>query len=212
MAIPGGFLKTWEPWLQGGIAASRLALGENWTAAFLHAPIWRFWLGADVAGTTSVGALMPSIDGVGRYFPLTLVAQGASGAELPPPEFEPFDGWFEGAEDLLLSALDEGADFDGITGSLARLSEPMPSRLPSSRDGVTQLKSGALVSEAGSGDFAAAIDRLRAHSAESVHGGMSYWWTAGGDEFAPRVASCRRMPPPDFFTGLLTGRFDDLAA
>ena len=74
ISAPREFLAVWEPWLQGSISASRLALGNSWQAVFLRAPIWRFWLGAGLSGNTIAGAFMPSVDGVGRYFPLTAFA------------------------------------------------------------------------------------------------------------------------------------------
>jgi type VI secretion system protein ImpM len=74
IAAPREFLTVWEPWLQGAVAASRSRLGEAWQEAFLTAPIWRFWLGADICGNSVIGAFISSLDGVGRYFPLTLNA------------------------------------------------------------------------------------------------------------------------------------------
>ena len=47
---PREFLDVWEPWMQGGISASRHELGDDWQQAFLTAPIWRFWLGAELCG------------------------------------------------------------------------------------------------------------------------------------------------------------------
>lgn len=214
LAIPAGVLKVYEPWLQSGIAASRLHLGEGWTAAYLRAPIWRFWLGPEIAGAATLGALMPSADGVGRYFPLTLIAQG-DGSPLPPPEEEPFDGWFGMAETVLLSALSQETGFDAVAADLARMSEPVASRLPPSGAGIARLRGslgGALVGEAREGGFAEALDRLRPLGGTGVHDGTSYWWTAGGEGFPARVVACRRMPHPELFAGLLTGRFDELAA
>ena len=74
IGTPRELLSVWEPWMQGGLSASRHSLGDHWKQAFLTAPIWRFWLGADLCGTTVLGAFMSSLDGVGRYFPLTLFA------------------------------------------------------------------------------------------------------------------------------------------
>src|SRR5688500_5935545 len=107
LSAPREFLAVWEPWLQGGVSASRLKLGSGWQAACLRSPIWRFWLGADVCGRTVTGAFMPSVDGVGRYFPLTILACADAGAAIPPPELEPQAAWFGKVERLLLSALDE---------------------------------------------------------------------------------------------------------
>ncbi len=46
IAVPRAVLNAWEPWIQEGLSASRLALGDTWIEAYLRAPIWRFWLGA----------------------------------------------------------------------------------------------------------------------------------------------------------------------
>ena len=91
---PRAFLDVWEPWMQGGISASRDTLGSGWQEAFLTAPIWRFWLGAEICGATVAGAFMPSLDGVGRYYPLTLFAYADPGIAIPPPDLDAQDEWF----------------------------------------------------------------------------------------------------------------------
>ncbi len=48
----------------------------------MSAPIWRFTLAPGLAGRYPVfGVLMPSVDRVGRQFPLTLVARGEGTTE-----------------------------------------------------------------------------------------------------------------------------------
>jgi len=111
VGAPREFLNAWEPWLQSAISSSRHELGKNWQAAFLAAPIWRFWLGADICGRSVIGAFMSSLDGVGRYFPLTLFACADDDAAIPPPEVNSQDDWFEAAEGLLLSTLEHDANF-----------------------------------------------------------------------------------------------------
>ena len=63
----------------------------SWQQAYLTAPIWRFWLGADICGVTVIGALMSSLDGVGRYYPLTVFAVADEEAPIPPPEIDSQD-------------------------------------------------------------------------------------------------------------------------
>jgi type VI secretion system protein ImpM len=73
--LPHAFIDPWDRWLQQGIAASRVELGDEWVAAWLEAPIWSFALGPGVCGPDAVlGLWMPSVDRVGRHFPLTLAA------------------------------------------------------------------------------------------------------------------------------------------
>ena len=69
--------------MQSGISASRERLKDQWQQAYLTAPIWRFWLGADICGVTVVGALMSSLDGIGRYYPLTVFAVADAGGADP---------------------------------------------------------------------------------------------------------------------------------
>src|ERR1700758_755461 len=112
IGAPRDFLHAWEPWLQGGVSAARHGLGERWQPAFLTAPIWRFWLGSQVCGRSVIGAFMPSLDGVGRYFPLTLFACADDNAAIPPPELDDQEAWFDGAEQFLMSTLDANRGFD----------------------------------------------------------------------------------------------------
>jgi type VI secretion system protein ImpM len=71
--LPRSFTDPWDAWLQNGIAASRTSLGEDWLAAWMEAPVWRFALPAGLCGSDAVlGLWMPSVDRAGRHFPLTL--------------------------------------------------------------------------------------------------------------------------------------------
>ncbi len=128
--VPRELLAVFEPWLQASLAASRFALGTRWQAAFLRAPIWRFWLGRDLCGGAVIGALMPSVDGVGRYFPLTLVARAEAGEDLAPPDIDPHETWLDAAEQILLAALSPDADLEQLIGALDRLGPPRASRRP----------------------------------------------------------------------------------
>lgn len=85
LSVSRDFLSVWEPWMQGCISASRDSLGDSWLQAYLTAPIWRFWLGADICGATVVGAFMSSLDGMGRYYPLTLFACATRATQLRRP-------------------------------------------------------------------------------------------------------------------------------
>ena len=93
---PRAFLNAWEPWMQASMSASRQSLGDAWQQAFLTAPIWRFWLGAEICGAPVVGAIMSSLDGVGRYHPLTIFAVADPAAPIRPPDLDAQEDWFAG--------------------------------------------------------------------------------------------------------------------
>ncbi|MCR6478576.1 type VI secretion system-associated protein TagF [Variovorax sp. ZS18.2.2] len=73
--LPESFRSVWDQWLQRGMGRLR-DRHADWTAHYLEAPIWCFALGPQVAGERGwIGVLMPSVDGVGRYFPFTLAVE-----------------------------------------------------------------------------------------------------------------------------------------
>jgi type VI secretion system protein ImpM len=206
IGTPRELLDLWEPWMQGGISASRHSLGDNWKQAFLTAPIWRFWLGADLCGTTVLGAFMPSLDGVGRYFPLTLFACPDEGCAIPPPEFDPQDAWFAAAEEFLLATLEQDTTFETVTTGLERLVRPSDDNPVPRRDDTIALQGGmaAQVRERALPEVLASL-RLADHA--DVYAGATVWWTVGGNDYPPLALSARRMPAPFQFAAMLTGRF-----
>ena len=206
------FLLIWEAWLQGGLSASMLKLGPGWRDAFLRAPIWRFWLGAEICGEPVLGAYMPSLDGVGRYFPLSVFVRGTDGVRFPPPEFEPQTQWFTAAENLLLSALEDGVSLETVTAGLDVMADPSD-RLPpfAKREGLP-LTDGSVVIQAGDTPFADIFTSARMAAHGTAYSGSTFWWTAGGDGFPAMALAQRRMPDPFVFTGMLTGDFRDMAA
>jgi len=60
------------------MAASRSEMNQTWLPAWLEAPVWRFALPAGMCGPDAIiGLWMPSVDRVGRYFPLMIAATRA---------------------------------------------------------------------------------------------------------------------------------------
>ena len=73
--LPRRFVEPWHDWVERMLAASRDRLGEGWLPAWLEAPVWHFALMPGVCGLdAALGLWLPSVDRVGRYFPLTLAA------------------------------------------------------------------------------------------------------------------------------------------
>ena len=204
---PRDFLNVWEPWMQSSVSTSRDRLGEEWRQAFLAAPIWRFWLGAEICGETVLGAFMSSLDGLGRYYPLTVFAYADSGAAIPPPDIEAQEEWFSAAEDFLLSTLDKNVAYELITGALDLLAPPDHSSMNATASGTSVIMTGAVAAPRGERSFSEVFASLRTANHASTYAAASFWWTLGGDGFAPVGLCCRRMPDPSLLDGMLTGRF-----
>jgi type VI secretion system protein ImpM len=206
------FLNAWEPWLQGAISASRATLGDKWQPAFLTAPIWRFWLGGDICGRSVIGAFMSSLDGVGRYFPLTLFACADDNATIPPPEFACQDDWFNAAETFLMSTLDHDANFEAMTAELAALQPPfqelekvLEQASAADRNGQEVLPQALLAAREQS--FSEVFNSIRVRDYAKIYAGSTFWWTVGGDGIAAIALSGKGMPDPFLFAAMLTGKF-----
>ena len=118
--LPANFIDTWDTWLQKAMATSREQLGEHWLDLYLTSPMWRFILMPDTCSNTKIwtGILMPSIDKVGRHFPLTIAA-----------EIEPYpqallslissQHWYTALEQVALASLDLNISPDDLDQSLA---------------------------------------------------------------------------------------------
>lgn len=189
-----------ENWLQASVAMSRDVMGSEWRDAFLSAPIWRFWLGAQVAPSATAGALMPSVDGVGRYFPLSVIAASGQGHEIPPPPDDGLDAWCAAAEALLLRCLED--DPGGEPAALAQSLPPPPMRpldKPAAQPGVPRV----WVAEDGS--LTEAFAALASSDAASHHGRQSYWWTLGGEHHPAQLWAVEGMPRPELFATFING-------
>ena len=114
------FVTPWDRWLQEGIAGARRSLGSGFAPRYNRAPVWRFALAPGVAGPMgAAGVVMPSVDRVGRAFPLTLAAL-APGL---PPDPEGAEALAE-ADEAALAMLDPGAGRDALRAALAALAPP----------------------------------------------------------------------------------------
>lgn len=205
LATPRRFLETWEPWVQACMSASRHQLGGEWQNAFLTAPVWRFWLGADISGATVIGAIMPSVDGVGRYYPLTLLAVADPAHSFPPPDLNAQDLWFAAAEEFLLSTLDQAKSFDDISTDLDAMPAPlMEATISSSKEVLVIGDTMVGIITAGK-TFQDSLLMLR-QSNHNSSAAATFWWTEGGGNFPPMALCSRGMPDPFRYSSMLTGR------
>ena len=211
MNAPRRFLDVYEPWLQGGIASARVQLGEDFANAYNSAPLWRFWLGGEVAGEATIGVFMSSVDGVGRSFPLTvLFSNGDAGP--PPPEVDSNDAWFAAAEEVLLGALAEGVVRRGR--DRGRRAAPSERRAERRRDvaGFSELEGGGVLLEEAASNWSLGFRAAGRFAQRRSLAGQTFWWTLGGGAFPALSLSWPKLPPPARFADYLSGRFAEAPA
>lgn len=124
--LDAGFVEPWDAWLSQGLA--QLRQQPEWPSAYLASPSWRFLLLPGVlAGAAGqgcwAGVLMPSVDRVGRYYPLTIaLALPALPGTLA--EVEALWTWLAQLDDAAADALHDDWSIDTLEAELHRL--PLP--------------------------------------------------------------------------------------
>jgi type VI secretion system protein ImpM len=190
-----GFTRPWDVWLSAAMQASEQQLGNEWLRAYLVSPLWRFALAAGVCGPNAVvGVLMPSIDRVGRYFPLT-VAQTLEPGQSVASVAGGSDAWFGVVEELMLSTLDQGAGFGVFEVALSRV--PPLSFAPRSQ---ARRMAGLQIFSAS--DVQSRQLELKAIACE----GASLWWGNDAAGLPQGLVRCKGLPDPQRFGAYLFGK------
>jgi type VI secretion system protein ImpM len=203
--LPKTFLDPWDTWLQTAIAQSRAQLGESWRESYCTSPIWRFALGAGLCGPTAhAGILMPSMDRVGRYYPLAITVPLQSDWPLfvlPSSQ----EAWFLHAERLALDALEhDELDMDDFSQQVAALGMPPPIDFPTP---------GTVAGNAWYCPLPEPLDLLQSSPvlvSYLLHRGFpqhSLWWTTGSNRINRCLLVCAGLPPVASFAALLDGNW-----
>lgn len=185
--LPDGLVAAWDAWLQQCIHASRQQLGDRWLGCYLTSPVWRFAISPGILGPEGLGGvMMPSVDRVGRYFPLMIGAVGA------PPLLDWFHkhaAWYDAVEDLARASLDPGFQLTKFD----ELLEP----------GVAKSVQAASVS----GSMWLSLDEnVGAHIVAAALQGHSLWWTEGSPRVQASILACAALPRSQAFVAMLDGR------
>ena len=97
----------WDKWTQNYMIELRASLGPRWDNCFMTAPIWRFSVCSGVLSDYAIyGVMMPSVDRVGRQFPL-MISSIVKGSGAVFVEHLARTETFEKMEDLALMTLEE---------------------------------------------------------------------------------------------------------
>lgn len=155
--LESDFIEPWDLWLGDAMQAHRQSLGDAWVEAYLDSPPWRFLLSPGVLPDVDpalvfAGVLLPSVDRVGRYFPLTIAA---SLVRVPSvaAEFEALLAWMHRLEDTALDALQGEWSIDDLERALADLSPPTDEAASSAVDRLDAVRAAVAQAVAGGGGF-----------------------------------------------------------
>lgn len=117
--LPPSFIEPWDAWLNAMLLGSRERLGTGWREAFLSAPAWRFVLAPGVVCQQGwAGVMVPSVDSVGRYFPLTVASALPSKSLDPVTTVVRAHNWYAEVEPVAYAALSPEAEMETFDAQL----------------------------------------------------------------------------------------------
>ena len=207
--LPRSFIEPWDDWLQQAINASKMQLGENWLDTYLTSPIYRFALSPGICSDHCwQGVMMPSVDRVGRYFPMTLCRKNEAGTN-PLTLALDEKAWFDRAQQLIQWALED--DFDTLKFNDQLNNLEIDGLIVDSKQETGNSDNRHLALRWGTSPEVDLITRMP----EMLHKVLlecsfaySVWWTDGSEEVEPSILICQGLPPLNSATALLDGNWD----
>ena len=123
-ALPARFVTPWDNWLQSQILALQERQPDDWLETYLCGSIWRFLIQDEALGSSTwCGIITPSVDIVGRYFPLTIATALPRYTSVvnAPRVLSP---WLHHAEETVLDALTQTLSIEDILSRIRTI--PLP--------------------------------------------------------------------------------------
>lgn len=212
---PDAFVAAWDGWLQQCMTASRSALGDRWLDVYLTSPIWRFACAPGAAGAAPIiGVMAPSVDRVGRYFPLTIVASLPAGVSLVSAALDA-ESFFDRAAQLVVDTFEaEFVEFEKFDADVVRLGDELgfltlpravdleAAAAATMADGVANRWQMPIASP---GDLGTTLLQLLSHRMSARYAPLTMWWTEGSADVEPACLIVKGLPPPEGFGAMLDG-------
>ncbi len=206
------FISSWDNWLQSSLAVSQEVLGEQWLKSYLISPIWRFALSPGLCGKDAwLGIVMPSVDRVGRYFPLTIACKVNAKTSLIHTFSEASD-WFEELESVAISALENDLaveafdslvrNISGCELTLKNNSHLLPADNPSVDKSTVYLDL-----KHSNARFDQMYSDISSQLLSTYLPGHSLWCTSGAEDISPAFLAFNGLPPASTYVEMITGQF-----
>ena len=181
-------------------------LADEWLDVYLTGPLWRFALSPGVIDARWwFGVMMPSVDKVGRYFPL-VVTRGVSMAPESAAGVAGLDAWYRQVSAAVLETLGPQATIDTFEAALAR-APVWPDTLPERRPEVAHLPGRDRYTLHSDALLAQWVTGLGLREAMLACAGKSLWWPDHANTHDTSLSISNGLPEPDQFALLLEGEW-----
>ncbi len=213
--LPATFVEGWDGWLRRVMAGCAQS-GGDWSDRYLGSPIWRFVLSAGAGGGHArAGILVPSVDRIGRCFPLTILEPLPDDSTSIAAAMAWEEG-YERAEMLALGAISQALEAEVFIQRLADLQAPWAVRDPASppverwrstsASGFGTRLPGA---PGGAGDLDTFAAALALPLLAQTEAGYSIWWHFDWEQRSAATMMFAGLPPAEAACAMLLGHAED---
>ncbi len=204
--LDSSFITPWDEWLQHFISGSQEQMGEDWLDVYLTSPIWRFVLSPGVIDDKVwAGLMMPSVDRVGRYFPISLVKSFA--ANVNPVKFmQEQKNWFNEIEAYCLSALNGNMDADALVDVCREVDLSIMEDYQATFN-LGEMGPMLFALDADDEKLNQALPYILNASLSSSLSSFSLWQTSGSQLISPMLFSCQGLPPIGSLASMIDGQW-----
>lgn len=186
-----------DQWLEAGLTETKNKFQQQWLDYYLTSPVWYFIRPGANSEQLIFGIMMPSVDKVGRYYPLIVVKELHCYEELDL-------GQAAKLEDLMLDTLISSVGVDELDQQLQMLDQGLTQGAGISSRNIVDLEA---QSQQQLCDFintkllrihpddTESATNIFVHSNEMGQQHKSIWWTKGSDRIEKTALVCCDFPP-----------------
>ena len=191
------FVHRWDNWLHDNLSFYKQHYQDAWLQYYLNSPVWRFLLlPSTIDNNAYIGIMGPSVDSVGRYFPMTIAAP-VKVRQISPlfsPAFQTVYSELEGVFFQYLNSTQNASvasfhqELQDISTTFQQLlnaiqADPLPGSLDSHRFVISDQS-----------DIAGAVSSLWLMQLVETHAGKTLWWSNGSNSIEPSILVNNSLP------------------
>jgi type VI secretion system protein ImpM len=209
--LPRSFIDPWDLWLQEAVLTSRQQLGDQWLDYYLTSPLYRFVLSPGICGETGwLGIVMPSVDKVGRYYPMT-ISRMIDGSTSPFDALQQTE-WFAKLETLALSCLKDGYSLHEFNSKIDQLTKQIVCETTNLQSPTERINNQVFHTvwqqqlnciDSMTALLPSMLDNLLKERCFAY----SLWWTQGSEHVSPSLLFSAGLPPFDNVAAMFDGNW-----
>ena len=205
--LPQDTARLLDGWLAQGVDASRAQLGEGWLKVYLTSPLWRFaWAPGVLDAAWWFGLMMPSVDNVGRYFPL-VVLQSRAEAPAGSDALNRLEQWYTAVARAALRTLQPSSSLEQFEAELAQIGvdAPLPAGAAAAPWAAAQWPERTRHEIEPGTSLAACFEQLAVVESLRRFRGCSLWWSLRPGAADSSLSMAVGLPARESFVLMIEG-------